>query len=316
MRRSDGNPIREAEPGGQKLPGLAYLHRPSRLIVLFLAPALLFYLVFYIYPMAKAMFLSFHRGSATSEEFVYVGTENFQKLLLHDSAFWTSLWHNLELVVVAGTVTLVLALALAMALTQTGRGRGFFRVIFLFPNVMPVVAAAILWSFVLNPSFGIVNGLLRQLKLESFCRAWLGEPQTALWAVMVIQIWAAVGFYVVLLYAGILNVPRQYTEAARLDGANGFQVFWHVTLPMLTEILRIAIIYIVIGSANTFALVFLVNEGEPRRHTEVLMTYLYEQAFRNGNFGYACSIGVMTLVFVIGLAATVNLLIRKESVEL
>jgi N-acetylglucosamine transport system permease protein len=84
---------------------------------------------------------------------------------------------------------------------------------------------------------------------------------------------------------------------------------------MLTEILRIAVIYIVIGSANTFALVFLVNEGEPRRHSDVLMTYLYEQAFRNGNFGYACAIGVMTLVFVVGLAALVNLLFRKESVE-
>jgi len=296
--------------------GLAYLNRPWPLIVVFLTPALLFYFVLYIFPMVRAVLLSLHRGSATAEHFEFVGLENFQRLLLHDKAFWGSLWHSLEFMFVAGTLTVVLAMILAVGIRQTRRGREFFRIIFLFPNVMPVVAVTILWSFVLNPSFGLTNSLLRTFNLDLFCRAWLGEPQTALWALMVIQVWSAVGFYVVLFYAGLLNIPQQFQDAARIDGASGFQVFWHINLPLLGEIIKVAVVYVVISSANIFTLVFLVNEGEPRRNTDVLMTYIYEQAFRNGNFGYACAIGVLTLVIVLGLAGVVNLLFRRETVEM
>ncbi|HNT35474.1 MAG TPA: sugar ABC transporter permease [bacterium] len=294
----------------------ADLKRPLALIVLFLLPAVLLYLVFFVYPMGQAIRLSLFRGSAAAERFEYVGSENIAKLLLEDASFWRALWHNVQFIFVGGTATLVLALSLAVGLTWCGRGRDFFRIVFLFPNVMSVVAVSILWSFVFNPSFGLLNGLLRLMRLEQFCRAWLGEPATALWAVMLIYVWCATGFYVVLFYAGLLRIPKDYVEAAQIDGANFWQQFRHISLPLLSEILKIAAVYIVINSVNIFSLVFVINEGQPSRYNDVLLTYLYQQGFQNGNFGYACAIGVMILITVLVFAVAVNRLFRQEPVEL
>jgi N-acetylglucosamine transport system permease protein len=292
------------------------LRRPWPLIVVFLAPALILYGTFFVYPMLHAILLSLYRGSPESGQYTYVGAENFRTLLSNDPMFWICVRHNLEFVVFAGTSTIVLALSLALALTRCGPGRSFFRVVFLFPNVMAVVAVAILWSFVFNPSFGVLNGLLRMAGLEHLARAWMGEPHTALPAIMVIQVWAQTGFYMVLFYAGLLRIPADYLEAARIDGANAFQEFRHVTLPLLSEILKIAVIYVIINSINVFALVFLVNEGTTAKYTNVLLTYLYESGFRNGMHGYACAIAVAMLVMVLGAGYLVNRLFRDKTVEL
>ncbi len=293
----------------------ASLTRPRGLIAVFMLPALLVYTGLFVQPMAHALYLSLFKGSPTSEKFEYVGLENFRMLLLEDAVFWSSLWHNFQFVVVAGSATMVLALAIAYGLTRCGRGRDFFRLVFLFPNMMSIVAVTILWSFVFNPSFGILNGALSGLHLGSFARAWLGEPGTALWAVMAVHVWATAGFYIVLFYAGMLRVSGDYSEAARIDGAGPWQEFRYITLPLLSEVMKIAAVYIVVNAANVFALVFLMNEGRPARYNGVLLTYMYEQAFGNGNYGYACAIGVALLVTVVLAAVAVNLIIRKEAVE-
>lgn len=294
----------------------ADLHRPWPLILTFLAPAVFLYVLFFVYPMAQAIGLSFFKGGPASQKFEYVGASNFRELLLNDPVFWQILWHNVQFVLAAGTSTLVLALALAIGLTRCGRGRDFFRVVFLFPNVMSVVAISILWSFVFNPSFGVLNGVLRRIGLESLCHAWLGEPRTALPAIMAIQVWTTVGFYIVLFYAGLLRIPKDYMEAAEIDGANGWQQFRHITFPLLNEILKIAGVYVVIQSVNIFALVYVINEGTPNRYTDVLLTYLYERGFQNGEFGYACAIGVVILVLVLSFAGLANRLFSRENVEL
>lgn len=309
--------------------------RPWPVIIVFLAPALLLYLVFFIYPMLQSVNLSQYEGnfvaaktkassSATtqagskdkSQKIKYVGVANYRKLLMNDSMFWTCVWHNVEFVLVSGIATLVLAMALALSLTRCTRGRDFFRIVFLFPNVMAVVAVAILWSFIFNPSFGVLNAVLHSLGLDRFSHAWLGEPATSLPAIMAIQIWMSAGFYMVLFYAGLLRIPADYLEAARIDGASFTQEFRHITLPLLSEILQIAITYIIINSLNVFALVFLINEGRPSRYTNVLLTYLYEQAFTNYNYGYACAIAVMMLVLVLSAAFLVNRVFRSRTVEL
>src|SRR5690606_7741732 len=124
-----------------------------------------------------------------------------------DSVFWMVFWHNLQIVVIAGITTLVLALGTAVALTKIRRGRNFFRIVFLFPNIMSAVATAVLWSFIFNPSFGIVNGLLRGIGLDEWAHAWLGEPGTALPVTILVHIWTIAGFYIVLFYAGLLRIP-------------------------------------------------------------------------------------------------------------
>lgn len=293
----------------------ADLHRPVKLIFAFLVPPLLLYGVFFILPMARAVYLSFCRGTASSTRFVFTGLENYSRLF-HDANFHGAVLHNLAFLVVAGPITIVLSLILAVGLTSVKRGRAFYRVSFLFPNVMPVVATALLWSFIFNPSFGLVNALFRKLGLDQWCHAWLGEPRYALPVLMLINVWGAAGFYVMLFYAGILRIPVDYTDAARIDGASAWQEFRHVTLPLLGDLLKTAVIYIIINSLNVFALIYLVTEGTPDRHVDVALTYLYEHAFRNGNFGYACTIGVTQLALLLVLATVAGRFFRREVIEL
>ena len=291
------------------------LTRPTRLIVLFLAPALILYLVFLVYPTLRVVKLSFFRGSAATKTFDYVGMENFSNLL-RDGNFWNALTHNFLFILISGTATLILALIIAQCLAFCTRGRSFFRVVFLFPNVMAIVVVTVLWSFIFNPSFGILNALLGLLGLGRFCHAWLGEPGTALYSLMVIQVWGQAGFYIVLFYAGLLNIPQDLIEAARIDGANGFQLFFKVTLPLLSEMLQIAVIYIIIHSLNIFSLVYIINEGQPSRYNDVLLTYLYEQGMKNNNFGYACAIGVAMLILVMAITMIVIRIFRGRTVEI
>jgi len=281
----------------------------------FLLPAVALYTLLFAFPMGRALYLSFFHGGPASPSYDFAGIANFEKLA-SDHIFWRSLWHNLQFVLLGGTATIVLALAIAFGLTRCGRGRDFFRLVFLFPNIMAVVATTILWSFIFNPSFGVLNGSLRALGLSSWARAWLGEPGTALPAVIAIHVWSTVGFYIVLFYAGMLRIPGDYIDAAKIDGAGVFQEFRHITLPLIREVLQIGIVYVVVNAINVFALVFLINEGRPGRYNGVLLTYMYEQAFQNGNYGYACAIGVVVLLILLLAITVVQLLAPKEPVEI
>lgn len=290
------------------------LHRPTALMVGFMLPAVLLFAVFFIYPLLNVIWISLHSSNVASETMRWAGTGNYRQLFA-DGVFWWMLRNTLMVVAVGGSVTLVLALATAVGLTKIKRGRDFFRIVFLFPNIMSAVATAVLWSFIFNPSFGIVNGLLRLAGFEEYARAWLGEPHTALPVVILVHIWTIAGFYIVLFYAGLLRIPADYSEAARIDGASGWQEFRHVTLPLLSEIIKIATVYAIINSVNIFALVYLFNESRAARYNGVLLTYMYEQAFDNGAFGYACAVGVMTLITVLICAGAVSLLFRRDVVE-
>ena len=292
------------------------LRKPRNLIFWFLLPAVSLFLVFFVIPVINVILMSFHEANVTSAKGRWVGLANYSRLF-QDEVFWLMLRNNLKIVIIGGGGTLVLALAMALGLTKINRGRSFFRTVFLFPNIISAVATAILWSFIFNPSFGIMNGLLRAVGLEEYTRAWLGEPGTALPVVIFIHVWTIVGFYIVLFYAGLLRIPADYSEAARIDGASGWQEFRHVTLPLMSEILQVAIIYVIINSVNIFALVYMLNEGRAARYNGVLLTYMYEKAFgTDGDYGYACAIGVVTLVSVLACAGLVSLLFKKETVEL
>jgi N-acetylglucosamine transport system permease protein len=291
------------------------LRRPRALIVVFLAPAVFLYGLFFAYPMARAVYLSLCKIAPASQVATFIGLANYRKLL-SDPNFGWALVHNFIFLIVGGTASLVLSLAIALALTRIRRGRDFFRVVFLFPNVMPVVVTSILWSFVFNPAFGLVNGMLRLAGLDEFCHAWLGEPRFALPALILIGVWGGVGFYIVLFYAGILRIPTDYLDAAKIDGANGWQEFRHVTLPLLGDLLKIAVTYIAIHSLNIFALVYLVTETMPDRHLDVVLTYMFEQYSKNANLGYACAIGVSQLVVLLALSGLINRVLRRDTVEL
>src|SRR5690606_15462399 len=180
---------------------------------------------------------------------------------------------------------------------------------------MSVVIIGVLWQYIYNPIMGILNATLNAIGLGGLARPWLGDPATALWAVAAVVVWQAVGFYMVLFVAGMQSIPLDFYEAARLDGANRFSQFKDVTMPLLWENIRVAIVYIAIAALDLFTIIQVMTEGKPQRSTDVAARYMYEQAFKNSQFGYASAIGVVLLILTLGLSIILLVFSRRDRLE-
>ncbi len=283
-------------------------------ILLFLSPAVVLYGVFFVFPMAQAFHVALFRWRGLSMNREFVGLDNFRRLLTDDPVFWQSLSHNLTFLVVSLVVVIPVALFFAVVLSRLRSG-GFFRAIFLFPNIISIAAVAVLWSFVYHPTFGILNRAVLSVGIEPPGSGWLGEPKTALYSVIGTSIWYSLGFYIVLLLAGVQTIPKTLYEAAMIDGAAAWQQFRHVTIPLLWEILKLAIVFLIIHTLGMFALVWVMTEGGPGNHTDTLLTYLYRAAFIDSNFGYATALGVVVFFVIFLIYLTCNRLMKRETVE-
>lgn len=283
-------------------------------IISFLAPAVLLYVGFVIYPLIQAFALSAYRWRGLSPVKTYVGGGNFVKLA-HDQVFWKSVENNLWILVVCGAIVIALSIGVAHGLQSAGKLSRTLRTIVLFPQMISLVAVAILWMFIFNPQFGLLTSGMKAVGLGGWTHTWLGEPETALASVGVSFIWYAVGFYIMLFAAGLKSLPADVIEASALDGATGMKRFWRVTWPMLWSVKRIAVVYLAINVVNIFALVFLMTQGGPDRATEVMLTYLYQNAFKFSEFGYATAIAVANFVLVMILAAVILFAFRRDPTE-
>lgn len=269
-------------------------------VLAMLLPGLVLYCLLVLWPIAQSFWVALHRWRGVSGRMVFVGLENFT-VLAGDDRFRAALWHNLLFFLMAGTTILVLSLFFANALAQRLKGVAFFRALFLFPNVVSIVAVSTLWMFLYNPNWGLINAVLRALHLNALAVTWLTQP-TALPAVAVTYVWYVLGFYILLFRAGIQNISAEINEAAMIDGADGTQRFWFVTLPLLSDIVRLAVIYLIINSMNLFALIWIMAPPSgTARATEVALTYLYHWGFEEYQFGYSTAIGAVNFVLVMGI---------------
>ena len=292
-------------------------HGKYRLIIPFLAPALILYAVFVLYPYTSAIRNSFYLWRGVSSNKTYIGLDNYRKLW-NDDNFTNALTHNGQMLIVLPLVTISLAMLFATLFVQGGkgvRGAGFYRVVYFFPQVMSVVIVGVLWQYVYNPNSGILNESLRAVGLESLTRSWLGDARYALWAVAAVIIWQAVGFYMVMFVAGMQSIPGDLYEAARLDGATRFSQFKDITVPLMWENIRVAVVYIAIAALDLFTIVQVMTEGKPNRSSDVVARYMYEQAFTNSLFGYASAIGVVLLLLTLVLSLIMFAISRRESYE-
>lgn len=284
-------------------------------VVSFLGPAVVLYAVFVVYPLLQAIAISLYRWKGVSARRRFVGLENYAKLI-EDDAFKQSLGNAAWMLVFSLVAVFVGGLAAAHALNHKGRVARTVRGLILFPQVVSIVAIAVLWEFMLHPDpkMGLVNGSLALVGVKG--HAWLGETGTALPAVAAAFVWHALGFYVLLFLAGIKGIDGETMEAAELDGSTGLHRLRTITWPLLWSVKRIATTYLVINVMNVFALVVLMtNGGNPDRHTEMPLTYLYEQAFENSQFGYATSLAVVDLVLAMALSLLVMAVYRRNPVE-
>lgn len=292
-------------------------HQKYRLIIPFLAPAILLYAVFVLWPYAQAIYISLTQWSGVSANPTFIGFGNYQRLI-NEPHFRNALGHNFQLLIVIPIIALGLALGFATLFTQGGqgvKGAQFYRVVFFFPQVMSVVIIGVLWQYIFNPIVGLLNGTLRAVGLDGLTRPWLGDGATSLWAVAAVVIWQIVGFYMVLFIAGMQSIPVTFYEAATLDGASKWQAFWGITVPLLWDNIRIALIYVGITTLDLFTIVQVMTEGKPNRASDVVARYMYEVAFTNSQFGYASTIGVVLLLLTLVLSVFTLRFTQRERLE-
>ncbi len=283
-------------------------------IVAFLSPAVLIYGLFVVWPLIQSFGLAATQMRGVSANRRFVGLDNFKKVW-DDDIFRGAVGHNVWMLVFCGAALIALGVALAHAATGKGRTASLVRGIVLIPQAMSLVVVAILWMFLLNPSFGLVDRLLSLVGIGSPEQGLLGASRTALVCVGGAFVWYVLGFYILLFATGLQAIPADLHEAASLDGAQGWRKFRQVTWPLLWSVKRIAVTYLVIHVMNVFTLVYLMTQGGPDRATEVMLTYLYEQAFKNTQFGYATALAVINFVIAMLLSLAVLAWFRRSPEE-
>lgn len=280
-----------------------------------LAPAVIAVLALSFYPLLRGIMLSFTNYNLvrpTSKIFnTFAGFSNYAKIFA-DSNFWLSLTNTAKWIVVNLVVQLVLAMLLALALHQPLKGRGAFRTLALVPWAIPHSIAAMTFTFLFNANIGIINIAFVQLGLLPEAISWLGNVETAFPAVALVAIWKGVPFQMIFILAALQGIPEDVYESAQIDGANRWNTFWRITLPMIKQPLAIATILNLIGIVSCFNTIWLMTEGGPLRSTEILYTYAYREAFITHNMGTA-SAAAMVLFAVMAFIAVIYLhLVKNE----
>ncbi|OCC00562.1 ABC transporter permease [Labrys sp. WJW] len=264
--------------------------RDARYAFAFLLPTLILVGLFVAYPVLHSGVLSFYQWNGSAAP-VFVGLDNFVRLA-GDGFFWAALARNLAVAVSAIVLQVLLALLVAYCLVRiVGEVGRFFLFLYLVPVIVSEVCIGLLWRFIYNPYFGLLNAGLKALGLGSLASGWLGQSSTAFAAVVAVMSFTYLGLYVLLFVAAIRNVPESVFEAAELDGAGHWRCFVSVTLPMVWDTLRANVLLCVIGSLKTFSLVFVLTNGGPNHASEVVSTYLYKVGFNAFEMGYAATIG-------------------------
>jgi multiple sugar transport system permease protein len=267
----------------------------------FLFPSLAGLLVFMIIPMLASLALTFYEWDPLiPTHFTFLGLENY-RTLIKDADFWAALRHTLFFI--GGYIPLVLATGLGVALLMNQKliGRTFFRGAFFMPVISAWVAVALMWTWIFNPKFGIVNYLLGLVGITG--PAWLYDPNWAMPAIILTSVWKDTGFVMVLFLAGLQNIPQEYYEAAALDGANFWGKFRYITLPLLSPIVFFTLIISLINSFQVFDQVWIMTQGGPAGSTSVLVEQIVNNSFRYGRMGYAATLS--WVLFLIVFAVTI-----------
>ena len=266
----------------------------------FISPFILGFLFWFIIPALTAVYLVFHRWNLISEP-RFVGLDNIRHLF-KDRLFWQSL--KVTTIYTLGSVPLglILSFLLALLINTKVRGIAFFRTIYYLPSIVPAVANAVLWAWIFNTEFGLLNVLVRSVGLTKI--KWLQEPEWAMVALIVMSLWG-VGASMIIFLAGLQGIPDILYEAAEIDGAGRWSKLRHVTIPMMSPIIFFNLVLGIIGSFQVFTVGFLITDGGPQNGTLFLVLYIYRNAFEYLDMGYAATLSwvlffvIMSLTFLV-----------------
>ncbi|MGC3955445.1 MAG: sugar ABC transporter permease [Propionicimonas sp.] len=287
------------------------------MVIPLLIPAVLVYSVFFVWPALQALWLSLHQWNGFQADRVFIGLGNFATMR-DDPTFWIALKNTLTITFAGGAVIFLLVFLFAAALQRDLPGKKFFRTLIFFPVIVPGVGIGLIWQFIYNDDWGPLSSGLRAIGLGELTRSWLA-PENIISSMTVAVIWTFVGYYLVILLAGIEKIPPTYYEAARLDGAGDWRIFWSVTVPMVWDVLVTAIVLWIISALKIFDIILATTYPSPPRDSYTLTVFVWERAVGMYNpvfqLGYATALGVVLLVLVIVSVSLVRLIMHRESLE-
>ncbi len=290
----------------------------NRFIILFLLPASALYLFFFLVPTIQALVYSFYDWSGFGTDMRFIGFANFQELL-NDRLFWKSMGNTIAILIVGGIIVFALAFIMTMMISSGMRGKKFFRGVIFLPNIIAVIALTTLWGYMYTPNNGLLASFFKLIGLNDMAKfTWLG-PDTIFASMMIAIIWIEVGFYLVLLLAGVDKIPPDFFESAKLDGANQFQQFRHITVPLLQDVIAIGMVLWSIHAIKIFEFPFSFTGLEPNPNSYTVAVYSYILGFGQREpiyrLGYATAVGVMLLLVVILIVLIIRRLTRHEVVQ-
>ena len=273
---------------------------------LYIAPAMIFFGLFLAYPVYFSLKLSFYEwnGMTGLDRIEYIGLANYQELI-SDKLFWLSFWNTVKLAIATTVAQMVLSFILAFALWYFPLPfKKSLRSLIFFPGVVSMVILGLIWREMLS-SEGLVNGFLSAITGREVLIQWLGNPKLVLWTVVAIDTWIFTGTNMILWLAGMLSIPKDLIDAAKIDGANLRQMVWFVVLPLLKHVVSLSLLLNIIGGFQAFAIVYVTTRGGPAHLSEVLATYVFWLAFYSAGpqrFGYASAVASIIVIILLAFS--------------
>jgi multiple sugar transport system permease protein len=278
----------------------------------FVAPGLIHFAIFTVFAVGFSFYLSFHDWNILESSKPYVGLDNYRELL-QDGDFHQALWNTVYFTVVSVPLTMLAGLVVALLLNQQIRARALFRTAYYLPVVTPLVVAAIIWKWVYNGDYGLLNYYLLKTGAIHDEILWLSDPNLAMPSVIVMTVCKNLGFAMVIYLAGLQSIPQEYYDAAKVDGAGAWQRLRHVTLPGLSTTTFFLLVISVIGAMQVFQQIYIMTNGGPAGATRTAIYLLYQTAFKFYDMGYATAIGYALFVLMFAFTLAQMMYFRKQA---
>ncbi|MCP4398861.1 MAG: sugar ABC transporter permease [bacterium] len=278
-----------------------------------LGPVYFLFVVIRIYPILETIRLSFYKYHITKKKTPFVGLRNYRRLL-EDDAFHTALINTVQFAIVAVVITLLLALVISILLRSIERASPVFEIIFYIPVVTPWVPASVIWKWLYDPMYGLLNYMLSFLGIPK--QGWLQEPHLIIYAIVIVAVWKMLGYYIIVFSVGLKNIPVALLEAAEIDGATPLNRLRYIVFPLLRPIILFAVVMSTIQFFNVFAPVYVLTasaQGAPAYDLKVVVTEIYRNGFQYYKMGYAGAQSVVLLLFVTIMIALQFFLFREEA---
>ena len=295
-------PSRQSTEAESDLRFSNYRLRKQLLPYYYIAPITILLVLISLFPLVYNLYRSFYKFSLMDPFGTkFIGIANYVKIILGDEFFWNSVWNTLYFSVGAVSLELLLGMILALLLNRKNTGgRGVYRTLMMLPIIMTPIAVAYMWRVIYTPDMGIMNYLLSLIGIEG--PEWTADIYWAMPSLIIVDVWQWIPFMALIFLSGLMSLPQEPFDAAKIDGASAWQSFWFITIPLLKPIILIALLIRVIDSFKLFDLVYAMTQGGPLRHTETFNFYIYQTAFRYLDVGYASALSITLLLMIILLS--------------